>query len=342
MLEVIKENLIKNPQALKEVLEYFDYSNVIVRNKYIQFGRDKNSSKKAIVIKLEGNKYLYVHDYARNLQQDFFKYIIEQRRVEFTDILSVIKSVLHISDYYEIFDDDNNIFGGFYKNIKSKRSSKVNVYDDSLLENYCFNGNLQFLQDNISLETQRNFGIRYDVESQGIVIPIRDQLGQLVGIKVRCNWDVEDGEQKYFYIVPCSMSQTLYGYSQNYKYFTNDVLYIFEAEKSVLQCYSYGVRNCVALGSGTISKKQISIILEANPKKIIFMHDVGFEFENIMRNIDMFQSYSRFTEFEIGYWDYFNKDYENKISPSDLGKEEFIRIMNNEIRIIGGSHNDEI
>lgn len=342
MLEEIKEELIKNPQVLKEVLEHFGYCNIVVRSKYIQFGRDEYSSKKSIVIKLVNNKYLYVIDYPKNIQQDFFTYIINQRHVEFRDILSVVKAALHITDYYDFFSKSNSIFGGFYKNIRSRSSYKVNVYEDELLNKYKNNGNLRFLQDNISLEAQKYFGIRYDVESQGIVIPIRDQFGQLMGVKVRCNWDVEDGEQKYFYIIPCAMSQTLYGYSQNYEYLVNNVVYIFEAEKSILQCYSYGIRNCVALGSGSISKKQIEMILELNPKKIVFMHDVGFELENIMRNIDMLNAYSRFSELEIGYWDCFDKDYSDKISPSDLGEKELRRIINDEIKMIGEDIDEEL
>lgn len=342
MLEEIKQELIKNPQALKEVLEHFEYCNVIIREKYMQFGRDEESSKKSIVIKLKNNNYLYVHDYPRNIQQDFFTYIVNQRHIEFSSVLNIVKSALHITDYYDFFDKGNAIFGGFYKNIKSKCSCKINVYDESLLNKYQNYGNLRFLQDNISLMTQRHFGIGYDVESQGIVIPIRDQIGQLMGIKVRCNWEVEDGEQKYFYIVPCAMSMTLYGYSQNYEHLVGNTIYIFEAEKSVLQCYSYGIRNCVALGSGTISKKQIEMIFELNPKKIIFCHDVGFELENIMRNINMLNTYSRFAELEIGYWDYFNKGYKNKISPSDLGAIELRRIMNNEIKMIGDDTDEEL
>lgn len=343
MLEEIKKELIDNPQALKEILEHFEYNNIIVREKYIQFGRDEFSSKKSIVIKLINNKYLYVHDYPRNIQQDFFTYIINQRHVEFIDILNVVKSTLHIIDYYDFFNKGNNsIFGGFYKNIRSKSSYKINVYGDEILNKYQNHGNLRFLQDNISLEAQKYFGIRYDIESQGIVIPVRDQVGQLMGVKIRCNWDVKDGEQKYFYIVPCAMSMTLYGYSQNYEYLVENTIYIFEAEKSVLQCYSYGIRNCVALGSGTISKKQIEMILELNPKKIIFCHDVGFELENIMRNINMLNSYSRFAELEIGYWNYFNRGYSNKISPSDLGGSKLKYILNNEIKTIGDETDEEL
>lgn len=340
MLAEIKKELIDHPDKLKEILERFGYCNVVIRQKYISFGRDQYSSKKSIVIKLENNSYLYVHDYARSIQKDLFIYIGEQRRVEFTEVLSVVKSVLNITDYYDFFGN-KGIFGGFYERIRKNSVNKVNTYDESLLNKYIKCGNLRFLKDNISLETQKFFNIRYDVESQGIVIPIFNQLGQLMGAKVRCNYEVEDGEMKYFYLIPCSMSQTLYGYSQNYNYIVGGTIYIFESEKSVMQCHSYSIRNCVALGSGSISQKQIRMILELNPEIIVFMHDTGFKLESIKRNISLTKSYSRFSEIQIGYWNYFGKGYEDKISPSDLGEKKLRQIMKEEISMIGDDIDEE-
>lgn len=295
MLADIKKELINHPDKLKDVLEHFGYCNIVIRPKYISFGRDEKSSKKSIVINLENNEYLYTIDYARNIRKDIFSYIIEQRKVEFIDVLNEVRHALGITDYYDFFDS-KGIFGGFYEKIRKRRTNKVNIYDDSILDCYVNCGNTRFLADNISLLSQKFFNIKYDVESQGIVIPIRNQFGQLMGVKERFNYDVPDGEMKYFYAVPCSMSQTLFGYSQNYEFLVDNTIYIFEAEKSCMQCYSYGIRNCISLGSGSISIQQVKMLLELNPKRIIFLHDVGYGLENIMRNIDMVKNYSRFTE----------------------------------------------
>lgn len=342
MLEDIKKELLKNPEKLKDVLEHFGYCGIKMHNKYMSFGRDEESSKKSIVIKLENNKFLYVHDYARNIEKDLFSYIIDQRHVEFSDVLNEVKHALGISDYYDFFNR-TGIFGGFYERIKKHSTSKMFTYDKSILGKYEPVCNLRFLKDNISLEAQKYFDIRYDVNLQGIVIPIYDQVGQIMGIKIRANYDVntEEGELKYYYELPCSMSQTLYGYSQNYKYLVNNIVYIFEAEKSVMQCFSYGIRNCVALGSGSISKKQVQMILELNPQKVIFMHDVGYKKESIERNITMLQCYSRFSEIEIGYWNGDSKKYEDKVSASDLGKEKLNYILRNEIVMIGDDEDEE-
>ena len=340
MLADIKKELINHPDKLKDVLEHFGYCNIVIRPKYISFGRDDKSSKKSIVINLENNEYLYTIDYARNIRKDIFSYIIEQRKVEFIDVLNEVRHALGITDYYDFFDN-KGIFGGFYEKIRKRRTNKVNTYDDSILDCYVNCGNIRFLADNISLLSQKFFKIKYDVESQGIVIPIRNQFGQLMGVKERFNYDVPDGEMKYFYAVPCSMSQTLFGYSQNYEFLVDNTIYIFEAEKSCMQCYSYGIRNCVSLGSGSISIQQVKMLLELNPKRIIFLHDVGYGLENIMRNIDMVKNYSRFTEVELGYWSYFGRGYENKVSPSDLGKEWLENILQNEITMIGDEDDED-
>lgn len=340
LLKEIKKELLNNPEKIKELLDHFNFYNINIHQSYISFGRAVDSSKKSIVIKLTKNDYLYVVDYARNINQDIFTYISEQRLADFKNIIAVVRKILNIDDF-NILNESYGIFGGFYEKIRKRSEYIARTYDESVLNKYISLANLRFIKDNISIDAQQFFDIRYDVESQGIVIPIHNQIGELIGAKVRCNYDVKDGEMKYYYLIPCQMSQTLYGYSQNYNYLVNNIIYIFESEKSVMQCYSYGIRNCVALGSGSISRKQVQMLLELNPQKIIFLHDVGFDLENILRNINIIKSYSRFSEVELGYWDYFDRLYDDKVSASDLGKKELLHIIDNEIKMIGDDENEE-
>lgn len=341
MLEDIKKELLKDPEKIKDVLEHYGYCNIVIRPTYMQFGRDEQSSKKSITIKLENNNWLYVHDYARNIQTDIFSYITNQRHVEFIDVLNEVKKVLNITDYSEYFDK-RGIFGGFYEKIRKRIISKSKVYDEDILNSFAFNGNLRFLKDHISLASQRYFGIRYDIESQGIVIPIRNEYGELIGTKERFNYDIPDGEMKYFYSHPGRCSTTLFGYCQNYPHLVGNTILVGEAEKFVLQCHSYGYRNAVALMSGSLSSQQAKLIIEAHPKKVIFMHDQGYEYENIKKNLDILRHYSRFSEFEIGYWDWTKSYYAPKVSPTDMGKEKFEYILENEITVTGDMNEEEL
>lgn len=340
MLKEIKKELLDNPEKIKELLEHFNFYNVNIHQSYISFGRAVDSSKKSIVIKLTKNDYLYVTDYARNINQDIFTYISGQRFTDFNNIIVVVRKILNIDDF-SMFNESHGIFGGFYEKIRKRNEYVAHTYNESVLNKYISLANQRFVKDNISIDAQQFFDIRYDIESQGIVIPIHNQIGELIGAKVRCNYDVKDGELKYYYLIPCQMSQTLYGYSQNYNYLVNNTIYIFESEKSVMQCYSYGMRNCVALGSGSIGRKQVQMLLELNPQKIIFMHDTGFDLKNILRNINIVKGYSRFSEVGLGYWDYFDRLYDDKVSASDLGKKELLRIINTEIHMIGDDEDGE-
>jgi hypothetical protein len=61
-----------------------------------------------------------------------------------------------------------------------------------------------------------------------------------------------------------------------------------------------------------------------------------------MRNINMVKGYSRFSEVKLGYWDWTKGNYPDKVSPSDMGEKTFRYILDNEIKMIEDSDEDEI
>ena len=332
MLQDIKRELLKSPETIAKVLEHYNYAHIKIRDEYMSFGRDINSSPKSIVIRLNDNDWLYVKDYPRNINTDLFSYIIQQRGVTFNDVMTTVKNCLGVSDYYSLFKS-KNAFNSFYASTRptNKEVLPLKIYQKEVLSPYKQIGNLRFLRDKISLETQRFFDIRYDVENSGIVIPILDQTGELIAVKERINREPGPDEQKYWYVIPGRESRTLYGYCQNYKYLVNNTVYIFESEKSCMQCHSYGIRNCVSLGSGSLSRDQTKMLYELQPKKVIFLHDYGYEAEYIMKNINTFKRNFLFSDIETGYWDWTNSDFTEKVSPSDLGKNELKRIIDEEV-----------
>ena len=332
MLSKIKEELLKSPETLQNILEHYGYANIRIRKKYMSFGRDQFSSPKSIVIRLENNQYLYVTDYARNINKDLFSYIIEQRGLSFKDVISTVNQYLGITDYNTFFQK-KCAFGGFYERARrnSALSDPPKVYDPVILDQYERIGNLMFLRDNISLEAQKFFDLRFDVENDGVIIPLYDSFGGVIALKERVNHEIQDGEQKYWYPFPGRASKSLYGFWQNYKYLTEGTVLIFESEKSVMQAYSYGVRNAVALSSGSISRDQVKLLYEIQPKEVLFLHDVGYELNSIKKNMDAYKKYSRFSETRIGYWDWTKSGLKEKYSPSDLGKEFLQKILNEQI-----------
>lgn len=332
-MKEIKKQLSAHPDTIVSILEAFDFCKITYNHNKaeIRCARDMDGNQTSISIKTDT---LYCTDFARNINADLIGLIIKERCVTFVDVLNEIKKVLGIDSFFEL-NKKKQIFGGAYSNLKHKKElSEDTTYDVSILNKYEDIPSVRFLRDNISIETQRTFGIRFDSESQRIIIPIYNVYGELVGVKGRANWNVSDDEPKYLYLLPCRVGQTLFGYHYNYKYLSeSDTIYVFEAEKSVMQCYTYNIRNCVAIGSHQISDLQIKKLLEFNPKKIVFMFDEGLSLEDIVANIIKGYKLSSMKDVIYGYWQYPN-NVNTKNSPSDYGKERLLEIFEKEIDFI--------
>lgn len=329
MLKQLKRELLQSPQSIVNILEQYDFYKVRIQNNEIRCGIGEGHNPTSIRIKLVNNDNLFVSDYSRAISYDLINYIIKTRKAEFSDVLKVIKSELGISDFYE-FSTKQSIFGGFYDRIRKKDSELyVKTYNETLLSEYQNVYSARFLKDNISFSAQDYFHIGYDTISQRITIPIYNAYGELIGVKGRATWETAEDEPKYLYIVPCPMSSTLYGYCQNYSYLCENDVYVFEAEKSVLQCYSFGVRNCVSLGSNSLSNTQCKLLMSLNPTRIIFILDKGLDYENTKRNSELLNAYLRMSDTKIFWWDWTkNTTLPDKASPSDFGRENFNRIQN--------------
>lgn len=332
VISELKKQLLEDPESICTLLEEFEFEHITIKRNEIRFARNSEGGQN-IRIKLENNDYLNVTDYARSEHCDIVSYIIKEKHTDFRTILTTIKRILHLSDDWRP-QSRRLIFGGVYENIIHKADAPPKVYDESVLDKYLKVPSVRFQRDHISLETQMEFGIGYDVETDRITIPIRDQHGSIIGVKGRRNYETDNmDDPKYLYLIPCQMSKTLFGYSTNYSSMYGGTVMVFESEKSVLQCASYGYRNAVALGSNSLSEYQAKMILSLNPQKVIFMLDNDLPLENTKRNIDMLRSVVTMRDLQISYFDWTEcLDLPAKASASDEGKEVFENILAENIK----------
>lgn len=331
MIQELKKQLLENPENICTLLEEFDFAHITLKRNEIRFARNSDGGPN-IRIRLN-NEYLNVTDYVNSIHTDIISYIIKEKHTDFRSVLSAIKRILNLSDDWRP-QSRRLIFGGVYEHIIHRTDSSPKTYDESILDEYLKVPNERFQRDNISLEAQMKFGIGYDVGTDRITIPIRDQHGSLMGIKGRRNYETDNKEDpKYLYLVPCQMSKTLFGYSTNYSSMYGGTVMVFESEKSVLQCASYGYHNAVALGSNSLSEYQAKMILSLNPQKVIFMLDSDLPLENTKRNIDMLRSVAIMRDLQINYFDWTEcLELPAKASPSDEGKEVFEYILAENIK----------
>lgn len=331
MLNEIKTQLIENPDKLVELLEEFGFERIIHRGNEIRFARDWQGGSN-ISIRLKNNQYCVVFDWSRGVTTDIISYIIQEKNVDFREVLQVTKKILGLGNDWRP-QQKKVLFGGIYNNLSCKnREIQLKTYDESVLDQYEKVGNLMFLRDGISLSSQKFWDIRFSLEDNRIIIPIRNEYSELVGAKGRLNDNGDEDNPKYLYTIPVAMSQLLYGYSENYQYlYGNDVILV-ESEKSVMQAWDFGVRNIVALGSHSLSEKQTKLLLQLQPKRIIIAMDEGLEFEHTKRNADMIKNFGGILTPEIWYWDStIDLDIDLKCSPTDMGKEKFEEIITEQL-----------
>ena len=182
-----------------------------------------------------------------------------------------------------------------------------------------------FENDGISLDIQQELGYGYDPQTNRITIPIRTPIGDLCGVKGRLLGEPDEYNPKYVYIEPTVKSKILYGLYENKNYIKNsNQLLIFEAEKSVAQCASNGIRNCVAIGGKSISKTQMELIIRTGCAPIVAL-DKGI-------SVDEIKSVSSVFPENIPVYYIYDKDniLLDKQSPSD-DFEKFRYLFGNNI-----------
>ena len=329
MVQELKNMLLSDPDSIVSLLEQYDFCKITINSREIRFARDEEGGHN-ISIRLYENDSLTVIDYAHNIRCDLIAYIMQKRDTDFKSVLQMIKRTLGLSLEWNA-PKKTSIFGGVYDRINKRTKPTLETYDEAILDQYEYIGNLRFLRDNISLESQHFFGIRYDGEDNCIIIPILSPEGKLMGVKARVNHDRKT-DCKYFYKVPCSISQTLYGYYQNYDHLYNNKVYVFESEKSVMVAHSYGYRNCVALGSNSLSETQAKLLLRLNPEQVIFLLDEGLDLENTYRNYRVLRQAARMYDLDVCFWDWRESMVaDHKESPIDKGKAGFEYVLAHEI-----------
>lgn len=327
IIEDIKKQLLDNPYAICNILEHFGFYHMKIYGNRISFANSEDGNKTGISLKLDES--LVVKDFVRGHKGDIFSFLIKARGLTFREVFSYVKYELGIENFNYVPRVEP--FGGLFSKCKKKTTLEYKTYPDDVLDRYELGYSKKFFDDHISFTTQDRFNIRYDFNNCSIVIPIRSPTGEIIGSKLRRNYQVSDTESKYVYDIPCPASQTLFGYAQNYaELYGNDIL-VGEAEKFVMQCDSYGYRNAVALGSSSLSVTQCKLILGLSPASVTFMMDVGLDPETLLRNMKLLKSYSSMLPVDVYYWT--GEGFDDKESPTDRGKEEFEKALLNRSEI---------
>ena len=242
------------------------------------------------------------------------------------------------------------------KKIKAEDKKEVimqidKFYDDSILnyfdENTFYSG---WINEGISIETMKKFGIRWYEFQKHIIIPHYNIDGKLVGIRRR-SLRPEDKNNKYTpeYVEGKSyehpLGLNLYGLYENKKAIEKSkIAYIVEGEKSVLLSNTYYGNKSVAIATCgfNVSKWQLQALLNLGVDKVYLCFDKDFDIKlesEYRKNEKVWKDYNRYLErldmlgkrISEYFTGYIVRDrmglLDIKDSPFDKGKEIFETLL---------------
>ncbi|MGN0246516.1 MAG: DNA primase [Lachnospiraceae bacterium] len=328
----LKEYILNN-DCTEQILSELGCHHIINKGEYITCGNKDGDNKQAITIYLNDN--LTCINYTRQLSKDkrthdIFDLICFVEDLSFPEALKWTCDLLGIDYYKEPEEIPESL--QILKMLKemstgdeSEDNTPLKPIPEEILSYYLPYPNRMFEEDNIPLSIQKEFEIGYDSSTNYISIPIRDELGSLVGVKGRWFGPSEEVNNKYLYLERCNKSRVLYGYFQNKDYIKNSTkLFVVESEKSVMQLAGMGYRNAVSTGGKTISKTQVELITRTGCVPI-FAFDQDVQEEELKSIADMFMD-------GISVYAIIDKEciLGEKESPSD-NTDKFIELIKNHI-----------
>ena len=217
-----------------------------------------------------------------------------------------------------------------------KHNSNTKVMSERIMDKYIINSNeLQvWIDEGISEDILREFGVRYDAITNRIVYPIRNLQGEIVNVGARTldpNYKAK-GIRKYSYLQGWNGGMdVIYGlYEAIQAVKRSGYLILFEGVKSVLKAASWGVRNTSAILTSHLNPNQIRILLSTcclNNVAVIFALDKDVNIADD-KNIKKLTRYMNV---------YYLQDTEGlldeKDSPVDKGFEVFKTLCRNKKRL---------
>ena len=321
---VIQSRLQNNADLIIKVLESLDYIPTD-HGDYFQFGNKDGDNPHACV--LYKNTLVYKNYTRSNRDGNIFTLVMHDKACNFYHALLYVAKQIG----YDVSEQLNIKlpFGGYFQKIQSRNdnSVKLPVISEDIYAPYANRWNKKFFEDGVDYLTQKEFNLGYDEYSDSILIPIYSPSGQLCGVKARNNDPNCKEENRWWAFVRFPKTLIVYGYNINYSYIVESkTIVVVEAEKSVMQAYSFGFRNCVAILGHTFSKEQVRLVKSLRPERVIVAFDEGVAESDILLESLKFQD----GEIQVGYiFDRKNTflEKDSKNSPTDVGCAKFKKLL---------------
>ena len=211
--------------------------------------------------------------------------------------------------------------------------SLINYFEDKYYEGW--------VEEGISCEVMKRFGIKWYEYKKWIIIPCKDINGNIIGIRRRAlpyrddEGNIIQPEDKYRPLQMCgydftfSTGRTLYGLYENKEAICKQhICVVFEGEKSVMKAVTmFGEYPCVAVYGSNVSYEQINQLKQLDVHKVIlaFDYDDANDEQKARKTAKKIRDKGLQCEY-ISYetdWLWMNKHD----APVDQGKEIYLKLL---------------
>jgi len=285
----------------------------------------ESSNNRSVQVKVRESLSSYVR--SKNVQGDIFNLVEFIQECDLCQakywICNVLNYDIDFNDY-KPKKDWNERLHSILKKRQKDYAPQMNIYaSECILMQYAQIPSYEWWMEGLLCKTQIEFEIGMDGSggTDKIVFPIRDDNSGLLTAKERFTHEFESDhkDMKYFYAYPYNRQLNVFNLHRAKEY-AQDIIYVFEGEKSCMFSWQWGIKNTVSTQGKEISPLQIRKLIQLNCKIIfVFDKDVPLEFFSKYKS----QLMTRLSYCVIDI----NGLFEGKESPVDKGKDNFLKLI---------------
>lgn len=341
---------IKEQIDITDVYEILDYLNAdpimrdgVITSRTVSHGGSSNK------LYYYENTQLFVDYTGGGDSFDLFELVSRVQNLPLNDAIWFVVSFLHLDGCGILNDamDDWDTFDRYktMDEVNSIERIEFPALNPALLDYYPSPVIVSWVNEHISYQAQVDYNIRFNPIDSSILIPHYDINGHLIGVRKRAVSDDDLVWGKYRPAIVDGKTRNhpigfnLYGIDKAKDMIKDTgIAIVAEAEKSVLQSYSYGVQQTVAVCGSSISMHQLKLLLDVGAKEVAIAFDADYrslaDAEAGKKAIKLMELHKKLSPYvKVSFlWDKDNKlGYKN--SPFDQGAEVFRYLWRNRVVI---------
>ena len=264
----LKVYLYENPSLIEVLLDKLDCHHIKhIRDKRIQCALPDGDNTASVQVLLGDNSNLMtvVHTRKDYNNGDIIHFVQYIKGFNFRQALNWMAESLEIGHIQTIVPIKRGFLSILHEfDIHESVCITNDPIPETAFSSFIEMPHRMFSEDGISADVQKKMRICYDIEAGRVLIPIRNEYGELITFKGRTtnvNYKSLD-IPKYLSYYNYNASSILYGLYENHgEIMRKHEVIVVESEKAVLQAMSIGIKNVVAISKNTISKEQVDLLL---------------------------------------------------------------------------------